>query len=108
MPQCDPRARGSPKARKLLNRPALRGGVIQPGAYLTPGFYPAPKSNVWIALGGPGLPFRNSGLQEADTAFHGPEGHGCCHPPGRAAKALGEADTGETAGGPLRWCGTAL
>lgn len=54
MPQCDPRARGSPKARKPLNRPALRGGVIQPGVHLTPGFYPAQKSNVWIALGGPG------------------------------------------------------
>ena len=62
MPQCDPRTRGSPKARKHLNRPALRGGVIQPGAHLTPGFYPAQKSNVWIALGGaPALPFRAGG-----------------------------------------------
>ena len=49
-PQSDPRAQRCPKARKPLNRPALRGGVIQPGAHLTPGFYPAQKSNLWIAL----------------------------------------------------------
>ena len=72
MPQCDPREGGGPKARKLLNRPALRGGVIWPGAHLTPGLYPAQKSNVCIALQSPpALPFWAGGKrprQRAKTA----------------------------------------
>lgn len=77
MPQCDPRARGSPNARKPLNRPALRGGVIQPGAHLTPGFYPAQKSNLWIALGGPGPHSATAAHRGADAAFHKLDGYVC-------------------------------
>lgn len=75
-------------------RPALRGGV----ASGEPPLYPAQKSNLCTALGGPGPPTRNSGPQGADTAFQGWEVYGCYHPLRSAANALKGADTGENGG----------
>ena len=75
---------------------------------MTPGVYPAQKSNLWIALGSPGPHSATAVHKRPTPRFTGWMGTGATPPPGRAAKALGGADTGETAGGPLRWHGTAL
>ena len=93
---------------------------------MTPGFYPAQKSNLWIALLRPsGLPLNfcrqvvpdgvkrspgwvlkpltvSSAQKRANAAFHLLGGLGCCLPRRRGTNALKRPDAGETVRGPLR------
>ena len=91
------------------------GGCPKSRKPLTPGLYPAQKSNLldcpcqtfWTAvwpLSRRGLP----GRKRANAAFYLLEGLGCHPVRRRGANGLTRPDTGETVRGPLRSHGTAL